>query len=591
MASGFCDQCGAARGDADRFCPSCGAELAAPKPTRRGWPWRRTLLIGLPLLGLLAAGAVAAWVLLDDAPEDDAIALVPAQADYYVTAHLSPSLGQKRSVKEVLDRAREAGASDASTDSIEDLIADLVEDGTPLSYRRDVEPQLGDQVALFGLDPSEGGEDEGAVLIATKDEQASLAAMREVMEAEYGDGSWRGEGGWRIVQRKQGSQPYEVAVPPEDWGDDDALAFTIVDGFVVVGVEPAILASLAARGGESLADTERFATVRDRLSDDVLAFAYVGGKAMADAWDGYGYDVPDSLKTGDEPVGVTLAAGDGQIVVDVAASSPLGGDQPFVAGSELLRSLPADAIAAASLGDLGTQLGAALEEDNELMADLQDSLDEETDLDVERDLASWLGSAGLYFAGSSTDSVEGALVAETRSSPDSDRVLGELQELAEDNADSDDYDSYFDDYGTSVEPAGDGSGFDMTENGDTVYVRGDDDRVVAGMGASGFDPDGALDADGGFGDSPAYKTAAGALGGGFDPFLVLDAPPIEQLIAELASDSGDDSYFDDAQPWLESVETVAGGVRDDDGGVELRFVVGLRDDGSAPPAQGQLSGE
>mgnify|MGYP005835027047 CR=1 FL=1 len=72
--TGHCPACGAPVSPRSRFCPQCGAALAAaksrkPAPPRRARRRRLPVLLGVLLLGLVAAGAVALWLRTTDEGE------------------------------------------------------------------------------------------------------------------------------------------------------------------------------------------------------------------------------------------------------------------------------------------------------------------------------------------------------------------------------------------------------------------------------------------------------------------------------------------------------------------------------------------
>jgi hypothetical protein len=507
--------------------------------------------------GLAAGAAIAVSLVLGDAPEDHAVELVPADVALYATVHLDPSLGQKRATKDVLDRARDAGAGDGSSESLEDVIGALVTGSTPADYKSDIKPYVGDQIALY----QRAGDDEATLLMATEDPQASQRAMHRALKREYPDVYYR------IVNGSYRQQPYEHVVYRDFEGAPPGAAFTVVDGFVVIGDEEGVRASIDASSGASLATSEKFEQARGKLSDDVLGFAYFDGKPLEEAarTDPYATSdelVPLELLADVGPVAATLTARDSRLELDLAAGGASGRAGLLQNPSALLAALPAEAIGAISLGDFGAPLRETLGRSNARAGEIREAVFDLAELDADSDVASWLGQLGAYVAGEDTDTVEGGLVAETRSPRSSDQALDQIESYY-----SSSYDYGFDDY---VYGSDDGLGFDVVGT-NVVQVRGDEDRVVAGMGAAGFSTYRALDADGGFGESEVYRRAAGMLGG-YEPFLVIDAPPMQRLLEEATDAYYDETYVNEVQEWLSTISTVAGGVRRSGDDIHVKLV-------------------
>lgn len=516
----------------------------------------------LAVVGLVAVVAIAVSLVLGDAPEDHAVDLVPADAAFYATVHLDPSLGQKRATKDVLDRAREAGAGDGTAESLEDAVGTLVTKSTQVDYERDVKPYAGAQMAVYTR-----AQEDPAVLMATEDSHASQRAMHGMLEREFPSDYYR------IVKDSHRGQPYEHVIYSEfDGSPSGAAAFTVVDGFVVVGSEEDVKASIDASGGASLAGSDRFAKARGSLDDDVLAFAYFDPEPLEEAARADPYSDSDEIELLETvadlgPVVATLAAQDSRLELDMAMRAASGSPAPLQNPSALLKTFPAEAIAAISFGDLQGPLRSALaDSSSDRASELREGFAELAELDADSDVASWLGLLGAYVAGGNTDIVEGAIVAETRSPGDSDWALDKIEDYYSS--------SYEYSYEDSVYGSEDGLGFDVFTGDDVVQVRGDEDRVIVGMGAEGLSTDRALDADGRFGESETYRQAVSLLGG-YEPFLAIDAPSLQNLLEETSEARYDDTYMNDVREWLSTISTVAGGVRTDGENLHIRLVAGI----------------
>lgn len=562
----FCSECGADSGEDAQFCPACGAALGAvarakqEAPTR-WWRSRRALVGLLAVVALGAIGAVAVSLVLGDAPEDHAVEMVPADVTFYATAYLDPSLGQKRATQDLLDRASDAGAGDGKAESLEDAVGALVTASSEIDYGQDVKPTNGNQMAVYiraGAGPT--------VLLSTGDPDASRRAMRRMLEREFPSGSYR------LLRDSYRGRPYEHVVYREfDDAPSGSAAYTVIGDFVVAGSEEDVRASIDAARGGSLADSEDFSDARESVDDDVLAFAYFDAGPLERAARDERYPDSDEVRTlqllaGLGPVAATVTAADGTVELEMAARSASGQAAALQNPSELLSTLPAEAIAAISLGDLGGPLRALLDRGGVWEGDLREVVGELAELDVDSDVAPWLGGLAAYIAGEDSEDARGALVAETRSREDSDGMLDRIESY---------YAGYGYDYDEDVYGSDDGLGFDVFTWDTVLHVRGDEDRVIAGAGANEFSADRALDAEGGFGETSLYRRASGLLGG-YEPFLALDAPPLQRLLEQATEAEYDDDYQENVREWLTTISTLAGGVRREGGQIRLRLAAELR---------------
>lgn len=530
---------------------------SSSRPAR--WPY----LAGVAVLSIVAvAVAVAVSNAVEGGVDDRAIELVPADAAAYATIYFDPSVDQKLAAKDVLDRV--GASSEEAGQSLDDVIASLVDEVSPADYENDLKPEMGDQLAAYAWP-----EETATLLVATDDPRGSRLAMHRLLEGEYPGSEYR------IAVATHRGRPYEHVVVPGEGPAAGTSAFTIVDGFVVLGGERGVTESIDADlDGDSLADADSFADARAGLPDDSLAFAYLDPAAFVersgeDEYPDPGEDASIDLIRGLGPVAATLAAGGDRAVLDLSTEVGSGDATPFEGAGDLLQALPADVVAAISVGDLEGPLRAWLDSaSGPLAEEARDAVAGVAGLDLDRDVSSWLGGLAAYVSGSDEDTVEAAVVAETRSPSDSDAVVSRVGDYYEDQYYEDEYAEY------PVYSSGDG--FDVSIGEDTLTVRGDDEWVVAGLGAGGFAAERALGADGGLGESELYGRATDLLGGDYEPIFVADAPAARSLFEQLGGGTEGLGYSESAEDRLAELETVAAGVRTDDGRLRTRLAVGIR---------------
>lgn len=299
--------------------PAWDPAVPPPEPPRRG---RRALLVGGITAGVLvlAGGgyAVASYLSGGGAQPQD---VLPDTTLAFVTLDLDPAMGQKADVAALL--AKFPAVEDAPEDLRGDLLDRLFEDsGVDVDYARDVEPWLGDRMALAAVPAPEAELGMAPVLaLAVADEPAMTESLDRLQDtADFG---------WAVR-----------------------------DGYVLVALDQAT-ADRAAGAETVLADDSDYATDRDALGGDHVAVAWADlgsvqgflGETMAAAGGG-------GLFTGQDMSGrviLGLRADDGALVIeglDVGVSDlgPLaGGGEP----TRLAQELPEDALAAFSGGGLG----------------------------------------------------------------------------------------------------------------------------------------------------------------------------------------------------------------------------------------------
>ena len=135
----------------------------------------------LTVTALLSAIVVAAGCGNDNSSSSAAAGLAPAGSLMYGEATLKPDGDQKAAVDSLMAKfPGEGGAGDRIRTLMEKAFA---ESDSGLSYKKDVEPWLGDKAAFFLSRVSADGNDgEGALLLATEDEDKARATIEKAID-------------------------------------------------------------------------------------------------------------------------------------------------------------------------------------------------------------------------------------------------------------------------------------------------------------------------------------------------------------------------------------------------------------------------
>jgi len=455
--------------------------------------------------------------------------------------------------------------TDDALDKLIELIdAELGKEG--LSYEEDIEPWLGDQVAGFMMPGGSSEMPNFGVLVESKDDEALRDLIERIRQQESPDAE--------IVEREHEGTTYEVV---ED--EPGAPSFAFLDGFFVAGTEEAIKATIDAQGGEALQDSERYNEATEGLRDDWLGLFYIDGGALFSLFDDEMQMTPeekavmDSFGLGSQ----SPTAGVAYVTSDtigfegsggVPEEGPLAGFGSF-AGSGLLPELPGESWAALGVPDVG-RLGTTFfdlfaEVPGFDRAQINSQFRAETGLDLENDLLSWMGDAGLFVQGTNVQEIGGGLVVESSDPAKTAAALDTVEDLLVRE-------------GLEPRPVSQGGldGFSIQAPGmpAPVYFLGGE-RLVITYGQTATDqvmsPDATLE------DAATFGSGVDALGSGFDVSFYLDVDAAQAFAESLMSFNGqtDPVYEQDVRPYLEPFGYVIAGARKDGDTVVSKVVVGV----------------
>jgi hypothetical protein len=505
------------------------------------------------LILLLAAVSIAALAAIGCGKEDEAASgaaeLVPAGSVMYGEATLKPEGDQKEAIDAIL--AKFPGGGKAG-DKLKDLIDEgLRKSDPPLSFKDDVEPWLGDEIAFFVSSLGASGDAQSAAaLIAADDEDKARAALEDT-----------GEG--TVTKKSYKDVEYLL-----DEGDG-AEAGAVFDGFLVLGSEAGVKAAIdTSKGGKPLSDDENYGNALDDAADDRLGLFYMNSPELLRAMRESGMPLPDSFKQFfDEPLVATLDADKDGVMFETTLPEDLGRASLFGEASELVTELPGDSWFAVGQSDFGKLLDFYVDAIAGVVGG-RDAVEQQfraaTGLDLQKDVLDWMGDFGIFVRGTSVPELDGALVIETKDEAASGRLIAALERLAKGQADNSG-----DRVGPLSAPGG-GEGFTATSRDvpKPIHVFQRNDRVVFAYGdAAAAD---AVSPGSKLGDSAEYQAAGDSLGD-YDISFFLLVGPIVDLVESM--DTAGDADWQKAKPYLEPLNALVGGTSGD--GDSLRSAMKL----------------
>jgi hypothetical protein len=575
-------------------------------PQRRG-P-RRALAASLAIATTLAiAGCGSSH---SSGSTIDPASAVPATAPLFAGATVRPE-------GSLQGAARTAGrALTHQADPYLRLLGALQTPGSPaLDFKRDVAPWLGPRAGVFlGSSGSTGeaavsrllsllqqgllGESsaaggfpfaahgvDGALVLDTSDaEKARSFIATQARRAGASAAAYRGHS----YQKTAGG-----------------IAFGIVDRLVVIGSESALHGVIdTTAGGPSLARATAYSTLAGSMPSGTLAHVYANAGAL-----GRGGKSPSqglasavSLLAGGRPVNISLIPSHSSIAVDADAlgvgTTPASGGllSSSSEASRAMRELPGESWFAVGLGDVGSTLGSdvqALQGLASIGGSLAGPSPEapSSSLSVKgliegilapiralgadsaaarRDFASWMGSAGLFAAGSGLLELKGGVVIDSTDAARSRAAVAKLAARLRKGGGSVQPVSI---PGTDAAVAARLTGLPVVLDIASGRSASGESKFVIGIGEASVEA--ALHPPSKLSGTAAYAAAAAALGAGFQPSISVDFPTLLSLLEGVGLN--EDPTISPFLPYLRSLTTLAGGGKSLGGGVErFRLVLGLQ---------------
>jgi Protein of unknown function (DUF3352) len=534
--------------------PSKGLRLPWTRPLRCGVMKTARSLVLVLLCALIAAIAAGCGSSSSGSGGDnDPAALIPANAPVYAEATLRPDgkvgADLDAALKKIL-RTADPGA----------LIQKAIDDSGKsdgATYKKDIEPWLGERAGV-AVTAIRGSDADYVVIVNSTDDGKAKEALKDTK----GD----------IVDRSYNGIDYR-------FDRKDNTAAGVFGHNVVVGTEPGFKSAVDASKGESLSESNGLRAVRSKVAEERVGLLYLDVDGVLRAVSQSAGSQPEvgalvqSLSSAvPKTVGAALQAQPDAIKVDAVSLGTPKSASSGASGADMVASLPSDSWLAFGFGKSGQALEGVLDGIgkaggisgvgvNALLSQFQ----QQTGLDLRKDVLSWMGDAGIFVTGKGLPDLGGGLVVKTSDPAKTKRVIAVLRRLAAQQG------------GGSVKSLsaqGVDDGFTLQPtDGPRIDVALAGDRFVVAVGAAGTLKE-AISSSQPLSSAPAFTDAAGKLGDGLRPSFYLDFHQVASLIDGFVSDDAD---YQKAKPYLETFGAVVAGAKDEgDGVTRARFVVTLK---------------
>lgn len=504
------------------------------------------------LSALFAVLAVALGSGCGDGPgagSSDLAKLAPSGSVFYGEVTLRPEGERKQATSAYFGRILDS--ENVGEEVAKLLDRALSESDRKLSYTKDIEPWLGDDMA--GFLSSVTPEPQGALVLQTTDSDAAEKTIDKLLGAD-------------AKKRTHEDVEYQEA---------DDVAAGIVDGSVVIGTEDGVKDAIEASAGRSLDEDEDYQKALEGLEEERLAHFYVDGRKLLDG-------IPSAAKglSGGERetlrrLGETTGAASLTMTEDAASFDFRGsierlrslgflGPEADTNASPTLKELPAGALVAYAFPDLGGFIEAGLDDPGRLgvteeeIAAARTGLKSVTGQDLD-ELVTNLGDARFFVLGNDEATLDFGAVLE---SPSPEKQMTALRTAARKLPPSS---------GVSTRPVRGGLRFTSAELPAPITVTTDEDGLVVSFRTPPGDvasPTDTLD------DHAEFQKGVGQLGEDYRPTAFVDIAGLLALAESFgASEDGD---YKQAKRYLDELGSITFGDRTDGEDSVQRVTIGLK---------------
>jgi len=317
---------------ATSFDPLAPSPYEPVHPASRASRARVTALVLAVLIVLTGGGTVLLLRASNSTQSLDRF--VPDTAAAYIKFSLSPSMQQQQRVQDLLSRFPSSVRNDVTTkldDALDKSFKDL-----KISYRNDIKPWVGSQIAFAVLAPAGSTSDSPSPsapnvigIVAVKDAATAQKALTKIKNAS-----------------------------------SRAPAFDIEGGVAYLGESQSAITSFknAVTSGHTIADSASYKREHDRAGGDGLVFGYADLSKLAGVAPSLRGDIlgTSGLTGGSGIVAFGLHAESEGIVVTGHSSFPASQTGAKAGTLKLLPTTPDDLLGSVSFFDLGDLVGNAL---------------------------------------------------------------------------------------------------------------------------------------------------------------------------------------------------------------------------------------
>ena len=512
----------------------------------------RRLLLSLGVI-VIAAGALTGCGGGDSKPrgDTDPANLVPASASAFLTITVRPE-GKEKASAQRLTQALLGTASPGQ--AALDLLATQADALAGLSFADDVDPWLGDRVAI-AVTPSESGDNDLLLVAASRDDEKARASIEKSRKLPDG-------GTFRNVSYSRSA--------------DGKAAAAVVGGAMLLGNERSLQQAITSIADDSvLSGAASYRSATGELPAAGIATVYVDFGAVAETIGGLlgGGATAELLApvigSQGDAIAARVIAEPGKLRIEAVATGTGDGIAAVQAeggASDAITTLPGDSWLALGISDVGKSLNVLLDAVssaggiqaiglNVLLGQIESSLG----LSLRDDVLAWMGAGGLFVRSTASGKVGGALVVRSKDPAATRRAMRKLRGSLPG--------------GITTRPLG-AAGADESVTlslGDLkLQLASKGSRFVIAIGpgalAAALDPKSELQ------DTAGFKDAAQRLGDDLRPGLYVDLAQVANLI-DRSSDGKQGATL--LAGLLRRMSQVAAGGKQDGDISRLRIVAGV----------------